>query len=157
VLDVLNDTGGFTLLDELLLTTAETAGAAGGRATVDALIQRFDEFPATVSGGVFCQPSLSSFQDDLRCLLAMEGLPRRDRLELITALLSLHLALYYYRLAVVLGEELDSAIAAIGGITPDPHALGCDCSAGLEGCTLAGRIRFRVGTSGDRPVSLHHG
>jgi hypothetical protein len=157
LLDVINGTEGFTLLDRLLLAAAEAAGATGGDATVEALLRRFDNFPATVTQGVFCQPALSRFQDDLRCILEMDELPRRDRLDLLTALLSLHLAVYYYRLAVVLGEEIDRAISATGQLETEMEPSGCDCSGGLENCSLAGRILFRVGTSGDRPVSLHHG
>jgi hypothetical protein len=157
VLDVFNNEDGFTLLDSLLLETANAAGAAGGDADVEALLTRFDAFSETLGAGVFCQPTLTQFQNDLECVLKLRNLPRRDRLDLLTALLSLHLALYYYRLSLVLGEELDRAIAVTGGIDNGDAPLGCDCSGGLSACALAGRIQFRVGTSGDRPVSLHHG
>jgi hypothetical protein len=99
---------------------------------------------------------LNQFQDDLRTLLDRAPLlPRRDIVDMLTALFSMHLATYYYRLALVLGEQLDAAIAASAGI--DPPGPGCSCSEGLEACTLAGRIRFRVGSGGDRPVSKQDG
>jgi hypothetical protein len=118
-------------------------------------VAHFDELRATLADGVFCQPSLDRFQRDLRTVLTMQQLPRRDLLDVLTALLSLHLAIYYYRVAVVLGEGVDRAIAATGQL--GEVGGGCDCSGGLAGCSLAGRILFRVGTSGDRPVSMKDG
>ena len=44
--------------------------------------------------------------------LELEGIPRRDRLDLLTNLLSLHIATYYYRLGVVLSEEISRGVAA---------------------------------------------
>jgi hypothetical protein len=157
LLDVMNGTDGFTVLDELLLKAARAAGADGGDASVADLMRLGASLDNDLADGPFCQPALDRFQQDLRTVLTIKRLPRRDLLDLLTALLSLHLAVYYYRLAVVLGEELDQAVAASGQLDPPVSARGCDCSGGLVGCSLAGRIRFRVGTSGDRPVSMRDG
>ena len=57
--------------------------------------------------------------------------------------LSINLALYYYRLAFVLGEGIESCIRAGAGqpLGPTPD--------------FTGRILFRVGTGGDRPARLN--
>ncbi|HXH07173.1 MAG TPA: hypothetical protein VNI83_11340 [Vicinamibacterales bacterium] len=157
LLDVMNGTDGFTVIDELLLKAARAAGADGGDALIDDLARHGASLPEDLADGAFCQPALDRFQRDLRTVLTMRRLPRRDLLDVLTALFSLHLAIYYYRLAVVLGEELDRAVAATGELAPPASARGCDCSGGLGACALAGRIRFRVGTSGDRPVSMRDG
>jgi hypothetical protein len=157
LLDVMNGTDGFTVLDDLLLKAARAAGASGADASVSDLMRLGASLDADLADGAFCQPALDCFQQDLATVLTMKRLPRRDLLDVLTGLLSLHLAVYYYRLSVVLGEELDQAIAASGQLDPPPDARGCDCSGGLGACSLAGRIRFRVGTSGDRPVSLRDG
>jgi hypothetical protein len=165
LLEVLNGTEGFTLLDQLMIEAARVEAGEPPLATAQGLLQRreaagkptFAEvIEASLSAGAFCQPHLDLFQRDLETVLRMRGrVPRRDFLDELTALLSLHLGIYYYRVATVLGEELDRAIAATGGF--DDPSQGCDCSGGLRACALAGRIRFRVGTRGDRPVKTTHG
>src|SRR5205823_3059232 len=82
-----------------------------------------------------------------------EALPRRDLLDLLTALLSLHLTVHYYRVAVVLGEQLDRLIAVVGDL-PEP-APGGSWDGGLGGCSLAGKLLFRVGTAGDRTIRMN--
>jgi hypothetical protein len=153
-LDVFNGRDGFTLLDELLLEAAEKAAGEGAPDTAAFATLREGHGEATdgnLAAGAFCQPALDRFQQDLRALLRLRvKVPRREMLDHLTALLSLHLALLYYRVATVLGESLDLAIASVAG-TPS-GAKGCDCSGGLAGCSLAGRIQFRIGTRGDRPV-----
>lgn len=154
LLAVFNSRDGFTLLDELLLEAAEReagpdALAVGSAATLlegDGGTSR-----SNLLEGAFCQPTLDRFQRDLRAVLRLRTrVPRRELLDHLTALLSLHLALLYYRVATVLGESLDEAIAALAG--GPAAAASCDCSGGLAACSLAGRIAFRIGTRGDRPV-----
>jgi hypothetical protein len=155
LLDLMNSNADFTLLDEFMLTAAERVsnGDAPVRAAASELSASdfWGEVSSALEAGAFCQPALDLFQRDLRTVLGMrEQLPRRDLIDLLTALLSLHLALIYYRVALVLGERLDRAIAVTGGL--DVPELCCACD-GLNSCSLRGRILFRVGTRGDRPVS----
>jgi hypothetical protein len=169
LLGLLRGQEGFTLLDRLMTEAAAAhAGEDLPRATVDGLLGRQQDArdPASATfeqmieetlgtSGAFCQPALDRFQVDLETVLKLRrSVPRRDLIDELTALLSLHLGIYYYRVALVLGERLDDAIRAADGMAP---AGGCDCSGGLSSCALAGRILFRVGTRGDRPVRLADG
>lgn len=152
VLEVFNGRAGFTLLDDLMLQAAQAQTGEERVASTASLVGRLrDDALQALQDRPFCQPALDLFQKDLRTVLAMP-LPRRDRLDALTALLSLHLALLFYRVAVVLNQEVDRAVAAAGGL-PDP-APGCDCSSGLASCPLAGSIKFRTGAKGYRPASL---
>lgn len=152
VLDVFNGQAGFTLLDELMLEAARAQVGAVSEASATALVARLqDDALSALQQGPFCQPALDLFQKDLRIVLGLP-LPRRDLLDALTTLLSLHLALLFYRVAVVLNQEVDRAIAASGGMA-EPTA-GCDCSGGLGSCPLAGSIKFRTGAEGYRPASL---
>lgn len=154
-LGIFNETDGFTVLDQLMLDAALEFGqlTTPKRASADILINRGETAgPLSVlqQCGAFCQPTLTLFQRDLRTVLGMR-LPRRDKIDALTSLLSLHLALHYYRVSLVLGEEVDRAIAASNGLTAPVR--GCDCSS-LSTCPLAGAIRFRTGTRGYVPVRL---
>jgi len=155
LLAVFNGSDGFTLLDDLLLRAVHAFAGEPGEADAAKLDRRLpDEVRAALGAGAFCQPSLDRFQRDLKTVLGMK-LPRRDLIESLNELLGLHLAIIYYRVAVVLSEEIDEAVAADAGLPA--RGTSCDCSGGLPACSLAGRIRFRVGTRGYRPVSMKDG
>jgi hypothetical protein len=108
------------------------------------------------AGGPFCVPSLNQFRTDLQTVLDTE-LPRPERVQWLTLLLSLHLTVRMYRVAVVKGEELDLAVAAAGQIDPPQGANNCRCDSGavenLLGCPVAGQLKFRTGSGRYRPVS----
>lgn len=107
--------------------------------------------------GAFCQPSLDLFRRDLATVLDTE-LPRPDKAKWLTLLLSLHIAIRLYRIAVVKGSELDLAVAAATETSPPAKSVGCRCdgtaddSNCLRACPLAGILRFRIGTGGYRPI-----
>lgn len=154
-LDVMNSVEDFGLLDELMLQAAESFAderAASTKATSSQLMsgQLWGEVEAALQAGAYWQPAHDRFQRDLRTVLSMQkSLPRRDLLDLLTLLLSLHLALHYYRVSIVCGRELDRAIAAAGRLALPPLDDEEDPND-----PLAGKILFRVGTRGDRPVRL---
>jgi hypothetical protein len=114
------------------------------------------------AGGAFCQPSMNLFRVDLETVLNTD-LPRPDKIQWLTLLLSLHLSVRMYRIAVVKGGELDGAVAAAAQIeAPDSGALcPCPSSGGgpecLQQCPLAGRLQFRTGSGRYRPVSTRDG
>ena len=158
LLDYLNETDGFSLIDRLMYKAVrDDQPARPSDADPSVLIGRLDaEVVSELQNRPFCPYALRQFQDDLTTLLNRAPLlPRRDVVDMLTALFSMHLASYYYRIALVLGEQLDEAIGASAGI--DPPQPACACNEGLEHCSLAGRIRFRVGSGGDRPVSKQDG
>ncbi|HEV8557297.1 MAG TPA: hypothetical protein VGR06_12975 [Actinophytocola sp.] len=153
--DLLNDDSALNRLDILFLDRARDIGGSGrATANADHLVSRYrtqldDDFAA----GAFCQPALSQFADDLRTVLDSK-LSRTDAVEWVTLLVSLHVTVLFYRLALVRGLQLDHVIAAAGDLSPPAEQpVGC-CSAGLLGCPLAGSIRFRLGTGAFQPVSL---
>lgn len=158
---VLASDEGFMLVDQLMVSAARRAAdGRPDRASVDAIVS---ELSASVVEelqiGPFCAPALERFQKDLQVVLKLsDRLPRRDLIDMITVLFSLHIATYYYRLALVLGAEVDEAVRAGADPSSADEVEGlCDCNCPLESCSLAGTMRFRVGTGGDRPVSRQDG
>ena len=99
------------------------------------------------------------FRRDLRTVIDTD-LPRPDKIQWLTLLLSLHLSVRLYRIAVVKGGELDLAVAAAGQLPAPPGAVRCACDGEpgcLASCPLAGRLRFRTGTGRYRPVKVRDG
>jgi hypothetical protein len=77
---------------------------------------------------------------DLNTVMTLQ-VPRHDKVAAFVLALSLHVALYYYRVAFALGDGLQGAARALdSGISGPAPEFG-------------GQVRFRVGTGGDRPVS----
>ena len=156
LLDVMNSQDDFSRIDRLMLDAATAiAGEPVGPAEAEQLMRGrlWSEVEEALEQGAFSQPALDQFQRDLRTVLSMrDALPRRDLVDLLTTLLSLHLALHYYRVAVVFGHQLDRVIAVLAG--EEPPVPPADGNAPLAESALAGQIRFRVGTRGDRPVRL---
>jgi len=152
--ELFNTEDDFSRLDQLFVSAAE-AWAGEASATTAALLtsSEVDEVEAALrGGGAYCQPHLEQFQADLGELLTLrDRIPRRDLIDALILLTGFHLGTYYYRVALTLGEGLDR-VAAIAAGAPDPGG-GCDCTDGLAGCPLAGRIQFRTGTAGYRPAS----
>ncbi len=156
-----------TLLDRQFLRIA-LEGAPNADAMPDsvALIAAYEtgfREDLQEAGGVFCQPSLELFRRDLQTVLDTD-LPRPDKIHWLTLLVSLHLAIRLYRIAVVKGGELDAAVAAAGQLDFPAGAGHCPCArAGgstpdcLQKCTLAGMLRFRTGSGSYRPVNLRDG
>ncbi|MFD6568306.1 DNA phosphorothioation-dependent restriction protein DptG [Micromonospora profundi] len=111
-------------------------------------------------GGPFCEPSLALFERDLQTVLATE-LPRPERARWLSLVISLHLCIRLYRMAVALGSELDLAVAASSQLDAPAGIRACTCSGRnveqLQQCPLASAIRFRTGTGRFRPVRVDDG
>jgi hypothetical protein len=160
LLDTLATENELTVLDLKFLDIAlENAPRPAATPDAEELIRRYessfaDEFKPI--GGPFCEPSLALFKQDLETVLHTE-LPRPDRTEWLTLLISLHLALRLYRIAVALGGDLDMAVAAAAQLPSPAGARGCTCSGRdleqLQTCPLAGMLRFRTGSGHFRRVS----
>jgi hypothetical protein len=136
---------GLTLLDrELLNVAAETAKEHGnGRPVLDPqhLLDEFgDAIRTQFSQGAFDLNGLERVRRDLLQVLDLP-LPRHDKVTAIIRALSLNLALYYYRLSYTLGAGMDAAVVAATGEPAGPRP------------DFTGRVRFRVGSGGDRPIS----
>lgn len=152
-----------TAIDQLFIRTAlDGAPHPDATADADALIARH---ATTIgeqlarAGGPFCQASLDRFREDLTTVLRTE-LPRPDKVQWITLVTSLHIAIRLYRMAVVKGADLDLVVSAAGELDPPPGARSCACDGTLkclETCPLAGEIRFRTGTGRYRPVQQRDG
>ncbi|WP_415296877.1 DNA phosphorothioation-dependent restriction protein DptG [Cellulosimicrobium sp. SJTW-1] len=166
LLDVVENEGEFTALDRKFLDIARDGSAFPDlKASAESLIVRYEEdLRADFDrfGGPFCQPSLDRFARDLETVLDTD-LPRPDKIHWLTLLLSLHVGIRLYRIAVVKGFELDRAVAAAACMDPpaeavvDDHCCSGDGSGRLEKCALAGRIRFRTGTGRYRPIRQRDG
>jgi hypothetical protein len=155
-----------TALDLLFLQVARNeARYPDSEPDAGALLGRYEDKTRrdlAGAGGAFCSPSLELFRTDLRTVLDTK-LPRPDKIQWLTLLLSLHIGTRLYRMADVLGNDLDFAVAAAANIAPPAGVVRCLCDgpgsvAGpLQSCALAGRIRFRTGSGRYRPVSRRDG
>ncbi|MDQ1747828.1 MAG: hypothetical protein QOD07_2091 [Frankiaceae bacterium] len=160
MLDAVGGERELTVLDRRFLEIA-LADAPRPSAAPDAseLVREYkNEFKAEFAsvGGPFCEPSLALFARDLEVVLETE-LPRPERIEWLTLVVSLHLALRLYRVAVALGGELDAVVAAAAQLPAPEGARGCTCTGRdleqLQECPLAGMVRFRTGSGHFRRVT----
>ncbi len=138
-----SDTG-LTLLDrELVRIATDLIAEAGKPAPVPAaghITEEFgDDMRTRLGSGSFDQAGLARMKRDLHTVLHL-ALPRHDKVAAIVHGLSINLALYYYRLAYTLGAGIDSCVVAAAGHDPGPAP------------DFTGRLLFRVGSGGDRPV-----
>ncbi|MFI7114793.1 hypothetical protein ACIBK9_51370 [Nonomuraea sp. NPDC050227] len=130
-------------LDRAFLTAARIAADLEAPVAADAerLVQQFGaDLRKNFAQGAFDQEGLDRIRRDLRTIVGLD-LPRHDKAHALIVVFSLHIALYYYRLAYRLGEGLRSAAQVLDGQElPDRP-------------NFYGRILFQVGSAGDRPVS----
>jgi hypothetical protein len=162
--DRFNDNESLSFVDRLVIGAAKDAcGADRARnsATAATLIDAVEGNPdwqhvaqALHSQGPFCSPALLQFQKDLEAVLAIPSLTRNDSVEAIIATLSLHLALYFYRIAYVLFDIVHSILLAAEGSPGSCPA--CGCGGDISRCPFAGEIRFRVADA-SRPLRAADG
>ncbi len=137
---------GLTLLDrELVRIATDLITEAGKPSPVPSahhIMEGFGEdMRSRLASGSFDQAGLARMKRDLHTALNLE-LPRHDKIAALVQGLSINLALYYYRLAYTLGTGIDSCVIAAAGHDPGPAP------------DFTGRLLFRVGSGGDRPVRL---
>jgi len=144
--EFLGSDSGLTLLDrELVRVAADLVAEAGKPAPIPRarnITAAFaDSMRERLEAGSFDLPGLMRMKSDLQTVLDLK-LPRHDKVAAIVQGLSINLALYYYRLAYVLGVGIDSCTVAIAGKDAGPAP------------DFTGRLLFRVGSGGDRPVKM---
>jgi hypothetical protein len=141
--ELMSDQDGFTLPDELLVDAALRHAGSGAVTSVSAgdllASGQAEKVRGYLAGGAFHQGGMDRFREDLLAALQMP-LPRHDRVETVILTLALHLALYYYEVSFLLGQGLDAVTRVAAGLEPAATS------------PFAGRLLFRVGTAGDRPV-----
>lgn len=144
---LLNSRDDLTLLDRILLdAVADACGDQAPQQAEAAVLlggKQAEKVRAGLRHGPFDQQSLDTFRSDLRSVLDTP-LPRHDRIAAVMLTLSLHLGLYYYRLAFALGRGVEQCILAGLGDLPEGRSWQDE---------FRGRIAFRVGTAGDRPLA----
>ncbi len=146
----MSDPSGLNPLDRELLRVANSLAAENQQrrrnspenliAIDNSLSRNEAKIQTRLRNGAFDQGALDLIRRDLATVLQLE-LPRHDKVAGIVLALSLHVALYYYRIAFLLGEGLGVAAKVL------------DRESDVEIPTFDGAVRFRVGTRGDRPVS----
>jgi hypothetical protein len=137
---------GLTLLDrELLRVAGDLAGEHGVPDPVpsaDRLVEMFgDDVRERLAAGCFDLDGLRRMRQDLISILELP-LPRHDKTAALVQGLSVNLALYYYRLAFTLGDGIEACVRTAAGGEPGTAP------------DFTGRLLFRVGSGGDRPVRL---
>jgi hypothetical protein len=164
--EAVSDDTELTALDRHFLDVAlKDATDREAKADATELVRRYaqqfhDELDRP--GAVFCQPSMDLFRRDLATVLSTD-LPRPDKILWLTLLLSLHLTVRLYRIAVIKGNELDIAVAAAGQLPAPPGVAGCACAPTVESqdcllsCPMAGMLRFRTSSGRYRPVRDNDG
>lgn len=150
VLDFMSNDDGLNPLDRELLRAAREIAQVGERGLMRSprlLLDADDRQRKSSSrvrnrlrNGAFDQDAINLIRRDLQTVLTLR-LPRHDKVSALVLALSLHLALYYYRIAFSLGEGLQAAANVLDG--------------GIESASAVfdGQLLFRVGSGGDRPVS----
>ncbi|MCW2899039.1 MAG: hypothetical protein JWO67_1304 [Streptosporangiaceae bacterium] len=134
---------GLNPLDQAFLTAARAAAdlQAPAPAAPGRLVEQFGpSMVKDLAHGAFDQEGLDRIRRDLQTVVRLE-LPRHEKAHALIVVFSLHIALYYYRLAFRLGEGLGCVARVLDG-----QELS-------ERPDFDGRILFRVGSAGDRPVS----
>ncbi|MFF3356773.1 hypothetical protein ACFYWN_29960 [Streptomyces sp. NPDC002917] len=135
---------GLSPLDQAFLTAARAAAAdlkASAPAAPGRLVEQFGpSMMKDLAHGAFDQEGLDRIRRDLQTVVRLQ-LPRHEKAHALIVAFSLHIALYYYRLAFRLGEGLGCVARALDG-QDLPGSPDFD-----------GLILFRVGSAGDRPVS----
>jgi hypothetical protein len=149
-LDFMQGDGGLSPLDrELLRAAREVATSSGLHTSPDArrLLEIDDEqarvesrVRSRLSRGAFDQDALDLIRRDLRNVMTLQ-LPRHDKVAALMLALSVHVALYYYRIAFSVGEGLQVAARTLDGDAASSPPL------------FDGAVLFRVGSAGDRPIS----
>ncbi|NKY48397.1 hypothetical protein [Nocardia cerradoensis] len=148
VLEFLSSEGGLNPLDRELLHAARAVAEQSGQRRVpdpqrlvelDGQLRPDAQVRARLARGAFDQPALDLIRRDLRTVMTLE-LPRHDKVAALVLAVSLHVALYYYRIAFRIGEGLQRAARALDG-------GGAPAAPDFSGAAL-----FRVGSGGDRPV-----
>ncbi|MFG1643756.1 hypothetical protein ACGFMK_25965 [Amycolatopsis sp. NPDC049252] len=149
VLDFMRSDDGLNPLDREVLRAARAVAARDRRKLVhdperllelDASLRPDSQIRARLSRGAFDQSALDLIRRDLGTVMTLR-LPRHDKVAALVLALSLHVALYYYRIAFALGEGLEGAAVALDGGDLGPRPA------------FGQAVRFRVGSGGDRPVS----
>jgi hypothetical protein len=164
MIGLVSDDSQLTSLDKLFLKIALDGAphpaSVPNAATAAAKFEKDIAADFDFSGGGFCPASLAQFRRDIRTVLDTQ-LPRPERVQWLTLLISLHLSVRMYRIAVIKGGELDLAVAAAGDIDPPASARACICAnddpGQLQSCTLAGLLKFRTGSGHYRPVTARDG
>lgn len=153
-----------TAIDKLFLQAAVAdTSFPESRPVSGALVDKYESSTRadlTAAGGVFCRPSLELFRRDLATVLAT-NLPKPDKIQWLTLLLSLHISSRMYRLALIKGNELDAALAVAADTTAPDKVAPCACGPAtaadgfdcLNACPLAGAMKFRTGAGRYRPIS----
>ncbi|MET7899074.1 hypothetical protein [Streptomyces mirabilis] len=134
---------GLNPLDQAFLTAARAAASLQVPAQADPgrLREQFGPSMAKdLADGAFDQEGLNRIRRDLQTVVRLQ-LPRHEQTHALIVVFSVHIALYYYRLAYRLGEGLSCVAQVLDG-QDLPERPDFD-----------GRILFRVGSAGDRPVS----
>jgi hypothetical protein len=142
-----SDTGLNPLDRELLRTAREIAENSGQRLSpnperlleLEAQVRPESRIHVRLRNGAFDQAALDLIRRDLRTVMTLQ-LPRHDKVAALVLALSLHVALYYYRVAFTLGEGLAAAARVMDG---EPAG---------DRPEFSGAVLFRVGSGGDRPV-----
>lgn len=148
VLEFMSSEGGLNPLDREFLRAAREVASAAGMATdpdpsrlldIDDELRHESKVRERLSRGALDQPALDLIRRDLKAVMTLQ-LPRHDKVAALMLALSVHVALYYYRVSFLLGEGLHAAARTIDG----------DTATQLP--PFDGAVLFRVGSGGDRPV-----
>lgn len=139
----LSSDDGLNPLDRAFLGAARAAAGLQAPVPIEPgrLVEQFGpSMVKELAHGAFDQEGLNRIRSDLQTVVRLR-LPRHEKAHALIVAFSLHIALYYYRLAFRLGEGLSCVAQVLDGQ---------DLPAPPE---FDGRILFRVGSAGDRPVS----
>lgn len=147
-----NDRESLSLLDRHALTIAHELVAEPERTAVaDELIRRFSE---DLPEQVFLPHVHRLIQTDLESALEISSLGRKDQVSAVVTVFYLHLALYFWRLAYILEEQVDAFVHLQAGDEQARKRLRHACDGSLAGSPFRGQLRFRVAAAQPRRISM---
>lgn len=159
--ELFNSDDDLTLLDESALRIASDVAQTaewpvGRRATPQQLIDGPRRGELTYGEELVAEPFFPAVHDlvqqDLARALDMRSLGRKDRVNAVLTVFYFHLALFFWRTAFVLDEEVNAFLQFLAGEPGADDALRKASDRTLEGSPFRGQLRFRAATARPRRI-----
>jgi hypothetical protein len=157
--ELFNADASLSLLDQHVLNIARATanGGAGRQATAAQLLDGTRRNQPTYREELQVDPLMPAVhervQRDLQRALDMTSLGRKDRVNATLTVFYLHLALFLWRAAFVLEEQVRAFFAVLADEPSAAEALERAADTTLEQSPFRGQLRFRVAAARPRPIS----
>jgi len=150
ILAVFNADDELSVLDRLVIREIQRITADDTALPRASAARLLEEHEQVLAQPAFCQPAVRLAREDLQfAATASHRLTYQDRVDAIITLVSIHTALYIYRIGFRLQQMVEGLVSRLNGRGGD-RCTGC--CGDLKRCPLRGKLEFRPATGGDEPV-----